>query len=272
MIPPQKVQGRVKPRLLDLFCGEGGMSAGFDAAGFEVFGVDLNDDWTDKRTRPRPLPLKRYPFKAIAGDAIKALRTLLAGDPLIFDGDPLFLRDFAGIHASPPCQLHTRLKHLARVQRVQDPEHEPPELVAPTRELLEATGLPWVIENVEGAPLAGEAVLLCGSMFDPPLDVQRHRLFETNWSLEPPPWPCRHKLWAPRYRSADYRGRSSGRLMRVVPVYGGFRYKGDGELRKRVMEMPWASAHGVCEAIPPRYAEFVGGGLLRHLAAVGAET
>ncbi len=58
--------------------------------------------------------------------------------------------------------------------------------------------------------------------------------------------------------------------MRVVPVYGGSRYKGDGELRKRAMEMPWASAHGVCEAIPPRYGQYVGLQLLEHLA-VGAE-
>jgi DNA (cytosine-5)-methyltransferase 1 len=262
----------IAPRLLDLFCGEGGMSAGYVGAGFEVFGVDLNDDWTHRRTRPRPLPLKRYPYQAIAGDAIEALRTLLAGEPLVFDGNPLYLHDFAAVHASPPCQAHTRLKHLAWVQRVQDPTHEPPELVVPTRELLEAAGLPWVIENVEGSPLAAEdSLMLCGSMFEPPLDVQRHRLFETNWPIKPPPWPCRHKLWAPRYRSADYRGRQSGRLMRVVPVYGGSRYKGDGELRKRVMEMPWASAHGVCEAIPPRYGEFVGRGLLRHLAGEAIE-
>lgn len=261
----------MRRRLLDLYCGEGGSGEGFRQAGFDVYGVDLNDDWTDRRTRPRPLPLKLYPFPQVEGDAIDVLVALIAGERIEFsNGEILGLEDFAAINASPPCQLHTRLKHLAKVQRVQAPGHEPPELVGPTRDLLEATGLPWVIENVEGAPLAEDSLLLCGSMFEPPLDVRRHRLFETNWPLEPPPWPCRHKLWAPRYRSADYRGRKSGRLMTVVPVYGGSRYKGDGELRKCVMEMPWASAHGVCEAIPPRYTEFIGRRLLEHLT-VGVE-
>jgi DNA (cytosine-5)-methyltransferase 1 len=249
-------------RLLDLFCGEGGASEGFRLSGFYVYGVDLNDNWTDRRTRPRPLPLKRYPFPGIAGDALQALEILLAGKPLIFSGDPLYLRDFSAIHASPPCQLYSE---ITRVFDRRNMDFEHPDLVGPVRELLLQTGLPYVIENVPGAPLADDSVLLCGSMFDPPLDVRRHRLFETNWNLPHPTWGCRHKLWAPRYRSADYRGRKSGRLMNVVPVYGGTRFKGDLDLRRRVMGMPWASSYGVVQAIPPRYTEFIGNHLLEHV-------
>jgi DNA (cytosine-5)-methyltransferase 1 len=32
-----------RPRLLDLFCGAGGASAGYHAAGFDVLGVDITD-------------------------------------------------------------------------------------------------------------------------------------------------------------------------------------------------------------------------------------
>lgn len=239
-----------RPRLLDLFCGEGGAAVGYDRAGFDVFGVDLNDDLVGRRKRRRPKPLKRYPFPSVESDALAFL----------LDGG---WRSFDAIHASPPCQMHSRMRHIAHAQgRTIDRV----DLIAPTRELLEATGLPYVIENVEDAPLErARSVLLCGSMLDPPLDVQRHRLFECNWPVEPTAWPCRHKLWSYRYRSADYRGRKSGRLMKVVPVYGGTRYRGDRELRRAAMEIDWMTGDGLNEAIPPRYTEFVGAQLLEHV-------
>jgi DNA (cytosine-5)-methyltransferase 1 len=65
-------------RLLDLYCGEGGAGVGYARAGFSVYGVDLNDDWLDRYTRPRPLPLKRYPFRSAAGDVLAVLTKLLA--------------------------------------------------------------------------------------------------------------------------------------------------------------------------------------------------
>ena len=107
-----------KPRLLDLFCCQGGAGMGYHRAGFEVFGVDLS---------PQP----RYPFAFIQADALSL--------------DAAFIRTFDAIHASPPCQRFT----LA--QRIQNRQH--PDLIEPTRAMLTASGLPWVIENVEGAPL-----------------------------------------------------------------------------------------------------------------------
>lgn len=251
-------------RLLDLYCGEGGAGVGYARAGFAVYGVDLNDDWLDRHTRPRPLPLKRYPFRSVAGDVVAVLTGLLAGESVGFTlgerSTRLSLEDFTAIHASPPCQLHSSISRLAGHG---NREHHV-ELIAPTRALLEATGLPWVIENVEHSPLL-DPMKLCGSMFDPPLDVQRHRLFESNWPLEAPQ-VCRHDVWTPRFQSADYRGRRSGKLMRVVPVYGGTRYPGDIDLRRKVMEMPWASNQGVTQAIPPAYSEWIGTQLIEHLA------
>jgi DNA (cytosine-5)-methyltransferase 1 len=232
-----------RPRLLDLYCGEGGAGMGYYRAGWDVFGVDLNDDHRDRKTRPRPKPLRRYPFPCVEADAFGFL----------LDGG---WRGFDAIHASPPCQAWSPITRItgAKAHHV--------DLIGPTRQLLEETGLPYVIENVERAPLAAGSVLLCGSMFDPPLDVRRHRLFEANWALEPPQWPCRHKLWTPRFQPADSRERRAGKLLRVVPVYGSTRVAGDAALRCRAMEIEWMSRAGICEAIPPRYTEFVGAQLL----------
>lgn len=250
------------PLALDIFCGEGGMGMGLHRAGFRCFGVDKNDDLKDVKQRGRPKPLKRYPFECEEGDALEVLRRLLAGGTV--GGHAL--DEFAFVHASPPCQLFSSITRI----NVQRPKRHV-DLIGPTRELLDETGLPYTIENVPQAPLLRErAVLICGSMFDPPLDVERHRLFEANWPLEPPMWPCRHKLWAPRFRSADYRGRASGRLMKVVPVYGGTRYAGDRELRRQAMEIDWMSGAGLNEAIPPRYGEHIGRQALAFLRAEAA--
>jgi len=46
-------------------------------------------------------------------------------------------------------------------------------------------GLPYIIENVDGAPLLNPAIL-CGTMFKG-LRVLRHRLFETNFPVLVPP-------------------------------------------------------------------------------------
>lgn len=74
-----------KPRLLDLFCCAGGAGEGYRRAGFEIVGCDI---------QPQP----HNPHEFYQGDALEALDTLLAGD----QWHGYWLRDFKGIHASPP--------------------------------------------------------------------------------------------------------------------------------------------------------------------------
>lgn len=148
-----------RPRLLDLFCGGGGMGTGYYLAGFEVVGVDIAKQ-------------PRYPFAFFQADALEFVR--LYGDR------------FDAIHASPPCQAYSRLG-------ARHPEREYPDLVAPTREALISTGRPYVIENVPEAPLI-DPFILCGSSFGlgtPDYQLRRHRAFETNW-LEWASARCQH--------------------------------------------------------------------------------
>jgi DNA (cytosine-5)-methyltransferase 1 len=162
----------VKPRLLDLFCGAGGAAMGYHRAGFDVVGVDVN---------PQP----RYPFEFVQADALTYP-----------------LEGFDAIHASPPCQPWTRKTPTWGRARVHYPDH--PQLIEPTRDRLHASGLPYVIENVVGAPLRAQ-VMLCGSMFG--LRIQKHRLFEGNWPLPFPPASCYHvglyDPWKGPGRTAD---------------------------------------------------------------------
>ncbi len=148
----------MRPRLLDACCCQGGASKGYHDAGFDVVGVDID---------PQP----RYPFEFHRADVLEVLR---ACDPY---PEVLGWR-FDAIHASPPCQAHSG------TQRIQQNDH--PDLIGEMRELLERTGLPYVIENVPGAPLR-DPVELCGEMFG--LRTYRHRLFETNWPLTVPLHP-----------------------------------------------------------------------------------
>lgn len=140
-----------RPKLLDLFCCQGGAGMGYANAGFEVVGVDIN---------PQP----RYPFRFIQADAVE----WCLENSGYFDA----------IHASPPCQAHT----LA--QRIQKNEH--PDLIGPTRTAIEAAYKPYVIENVPGAPLLSP-IELCGAMFG--LRTYRHRLFESDVPLTAPVHP-----------------------------------------------------------------------------------
>lgn len=220
-------------RLLDLFCGAGGAGMGYHRAGFEVVGVDLN---------PQP----RYPFEFIQEDAIGVLTDLVAGGPGRFDA----------IHASPPCQAFTAYRRTGIVG-------EYPDLIESTRDLLNGTGLPCVIENVVGAPL-NDPVLICGTMFDPPMEIQRHRLFEANWDLEPPVWPCRHKLNGPsRYpggSSVRKGGHSRYPVRRTIEV-------GSWDIPKakqdEAMGIDWMTLPELSESIPPAYTEFIGHQLRR---------
>lgn len=216
-----------KPRLLDLFAGAGGAARGYQMAGFHVTGVDI---------KPQP----RY-----AGDEF------IQANALAFP-----LEGFDAVHASPPCQAYASLS-------TKDGRH--PRLIEPTRELLVASGLPYVIENIEGAPLL-EPVKLCGSMFG--LRVQRHRLFETSFPISDLLPPCAHGIngrirayygkpgwaaWTPGAAQVQRRGRTP--LLR-----------GSVELAAEDMGIDWMGTWDeVREAIPPAYTAFMGAQLLSVL-------
>jgi DNA (cytosine-5)-methyltransferase 1 len=214
----------MRPRLLDLFCGAGGAAMGYHRAGFEVVGVDIN---------PQP----RYPFEFHQADALTF--------PL--DG-------FDAIHASPPCQAYS-------AQRVAWNARAYPRLIEPIRERLIDWGATWVIENVPQAPLL-DPVRLCGSMFGlGALNqyLQRHRLFEANVTLGPPP-PCVHRgdalgIYGDHLR---LRRRGVGRRAREIS-------KGKLAPASEAMGIDWMTWDELTESIPPAYTEWVG---RRILAAV----
>lgn len=211
-------------RILDLYCGAGGCSVGYERVGFEMLGVDH-------------LAQQNYPFDFIKMDALKAL-------------EYLNLDRFDAIHASPPCQSHSSLRY-----RNED-RADTGEMLAVTREALIATGKPYVIENVVGAPMEG--VVLCGSMFG--LDLRRHRIFESNFPISQP--DCQHEIQTPKYVNPDKRGPA---LIGVVNVYGKCSYKGERELRERAMGIDWMSNRELTQAVPPAYTAHVGVALKRHL-------
>jgi DNA (cytosine-5)-methyltransferase 1 len=214
-------------RVLDLFCGAGGCSVGYHRAGFEPEGVD---------NEPHP----DYPFPFHQADALEIL------------ADRAFLDRFDLIHASPPCKAFTDLAVLS------DTEH--PDLLTPTRELLRQWGGPYVIENVEGAPLPG-ALRLCGSEFElwavcrdgTRRQLRRHRLFESNVFLMGA-GGCHHK----------------GQPIGVYGTGGGGRmtrgYKAHPEEARQAMGIDWMKVEDICQAIPPVYTEFIGEQLAISLA------
>jgi len=211
-----------KPRLLDLFCGAGGAAMGYYRAGFEVVGVDIN---------PQP----NYPFEFHQADAL----TYPVGG-------------FDIIHASPPCEAHSRITGKYREKHI--------DLIPQTRAKLKLSGKPYIIENVEGAPLQGYFVL-CGSMFN--LDVKRHRLFECSHLLLTP--TCNHKAWKRQYYSLCWKNRKRGIKSKVVGVYGNVNYSGEFEVRCKAMGIEWMTNAELVKAIPPAYTEWIGENILKRI-------
>jgi DNA (cytosine-5)-methyltransferase 1 len=82
------------------------------------------------------------------------------------------------IHLGAPCQRWSKMASCRPGLR-----ETYPDLITPMRPKLQAAGVPYVIENVEGAPLI-DPVWLCGLMFNKLL--YRHRGFETGNGLVVP--------------------------------------------------------------------------------------
>ena len=208
-----------RPRLLDLFCGAGGAAMGYHRAGFDVTGVD---------NRPQP----RYPFEFHQADAMTF--------PL--DG-------YDAIHASPPCQGYSRaLRPLVK--------RDYPHLIGDVLSRVKAVGVPYVVENVIGAPLPSQTtlegehgVMLCGTMFRLPL--KHHRLFQLSYPAFPPRG-CRHDeqpLMNPVRRGSWY----DQQFDRSEREY------------RQAKGVPWMNREEGREAIPPTYTEHIGAALLQHL-------
>jgi DNA (cytosine-5)-methyltransferase 1 len=212
-----------RPRLLDLFCGAGGAAMGYHRAGFEVVGVDI---------KPQP----RYPFEFHQADAMTF--------PL--DG-------FDVIHASPPCQAYSVANNIHG--------HVHPDLLPATRARLEASGVPWVIENVPGAPMR-HAVVCCGLAFG--LNVKRHRFFESSELVLTPPCPSHEGDWLLVFgHSVLGRAHVSGRAKGGGPI---LKRKERGIAAGRLaMGIDWMNRAELSESIPPAYTEFIGKQLMAAL-------
>lgn len=230
-----------RPLLLDLFCCAGGSAKGYADAGFEIVGVDLVNQ-------------PHYPFEFHQSDALVVLDTLLSG--AAWHG--FHLHDFSAIHSSPECKAYTNCNL--------SPKHNYQRLIEAVRTRLQATGKPYVIENVAGARHDLKAsLMLCGSMFG--LPMQRHRFFEVSgvdaWALRHPN-RCNHEgatiavyghsVWdssLPGTPRKDGRNRPDS-----VSI----------EIGRKAMECPWMSIEELAEAIPPKYTEYIGLKLLATLA------
>jgi DNA (cytosine-5)-methyltransferase 1 len=225
-------------RLLDLFCGAGGAAVGYHRAGFtDIVGVDI---------KPQP----RYPFTFVQGDALEYLAA--------------HGREFDAIHASPPCQAYSRLRHLPWLK-----DREYPELLEPTRSALRAIGRPWVIENVEDAPML-YSVVLCGVTFG--LPVYRHRRFGASFFMwQPVHEPHVETLAAGRASMATRYRNSSGVAGVFVKEINRGSLAGHAKGAKqtgRLMGIDWMRRDELTQAIPPAYTEWIGRRLMEAITAV----
>lgn len=252
-------------KILDLCHCEGIGADGYTRAGFEVFGVDMDEN-----------RLAHSPHRTWLGDIFDFLTYCT------------HLDEFDAIHASPPCQGYSRGNA--------GKETDWPKLIPAVREALVATGKPYVIENVlDAGPEMVDPVLLCGCMFSltaPDADgvtlhLQRPRLFETNWGLTAP-GPCegegrpRREHPSQEHVAGVYGGsrrakREKGEtLAEVAPrdrheakyVRKGGYVPRSKEVAARLLgvdrDVTW---QGLKECIPPAYTEYIGLRLAAHLAA-----
>ncbi|WP_432492708.1 DNA cytosine methyltransferase [Kineococcus auxinigenes] len=224
-----------KPRLLDLFCCAGGAGKGYHDAGFDVVGIDINEQ-------------PNYPYDFHQSDALAYLEKH-AGEFDVF-------------HASPPCQAHTALTKGNRRRPGWTDEHV--DLIPATRDLLDEIGKPYIIENVQGSTVRRD-VTLCGVMFG--LQVIRHRYFELgNWQITEKKQHVKH--------SGRVAGMRHGKWYDgpYFAVYGDGGGKGSVEQWQEAMEIHWTKdRRELAEAIPPAYTRYLGGQLMNWLKSGGSQ-
>lgn len=217
-----------KPRLLDLFCGAGGATKGYQDAGFYVVGVDIE-------SQPNYI-----------GDEFHKDDALV----WLMSSDPSYVLSFDLIHASPPCQHFTVMGNVWK-----DIKDRYDDLLAPTRELLEASGRPYVIENVPGAPMRKD-IELCGSMFGLSY-IRRHRWFEVNWADHLILVPAHNHLPPIRFPSHKAGPKKERPITTRVATIGSWDLPLEDQ--KEWMGVDWdIELRELSEAIPPAYSRFIG--------------
>jgi len=176
--------------------------------------------------------------KLIAGEGVKASQAWI-----------IFPRDFAAIHASPPCQAYS-------ISRNNGCHQDAPRLIEPTRKELLKIGKPFVIENVVGAPLLSP-ITLCGASFGlgvSGFDLARHRIFESNINLSS--LPCKHKvgftIGVYGHGTNSWHRDKFGRCVTT------------GECRQ-AMGIDWMTRAELSQAIPPAYTKFIGAQLMQAI-------
>jgi DNA (cytosine-5)-methyltransferase 1 len=222
--------------MLDLYSCAGAAADGYDEAGFEVTGVDKD---------PQP----NYPYAFVQADVMSL--------------DPAWIASFDVVHASPPCQFYTELRHLYA-------SNDHPDLIGPTRELLKAAGRPYVIENVDDA--RGELidpVMLCGRMF-PGLRVFRHRWFETSFELEQPAHPSHRGVVCHTFDKRKKHYGKTNEWRDFVSVTGGGNCTRLAAADAMGLNHRYLTKDELNEAIPPQFTRHIGAALMAHIREVAA--
>lgn len=220
------------PRLLDLYCGAGGAGFGYATSGFQVLGVDHT---------PRP----NNPFPVVVADALTALADMSATGAV---------EQYTLIHASPPCQEACNLTVGTNTATGWGTRHR--QHIPALRDLLEASGRPYVIEQPDGRAPIRKDVTLCGEMFG--LRVIRHRNFELGgWTMRQP----RHRPHRGRVRGFRHGIWYDGPY---VAAYGNGGGKATVAEMQTAMGIPWTGVRTeLTEAIPPAYTRQLGVGFLK---------
>jgi DNA (cytosine-5)-methyltransferase 1 len=209
-------------RVLDACCCAGGMTRGYVLAGHEVHGSDIT--------------FHRNYLKSGAASFIQA-------DVLDLLADRAFLAPFDLVSVSPPCQRDSVMSFcrpgLAATY---------PDLVSPVRELLEASGKPWVIEQPErgGRMKLRNPVTLCAWTMG--RELYRHRSFETGGGFRfKVPVHSQHTV--PASRAGHW---VPGTIMSVAGHIAPVAHA------RKIMELYGTTREELAEAVPPYMARFIG--------------
>ena len=210
-------------KILDLYSCAGGAAMGYHRAGFDVFGVDIE---------PQP----NYPFPHATADAVEFL--LECG------------HEFDWIHASPPCQAHSATAKGTNKKLGVDYIDDIPRL----RPALLEVGVPYILENVAGAPIRKD-LMLCGEMFGLPLLL--HRYFEIHGAVVEQPVHPKHRGRVRGWRHGVYYDGP------YIAAYGKGGGKASVQEIQEAKQMPWTNVHKeLTEALPVPYTEYIGNQIL----------